>query len=164
MATYSTTLTATYISPLNDIERLQGWDTKFVIPYSFVAQASATTATDVVTVVLGNTPAKWMVDKARAVITTPFTTTGTGTITLQVGTTSSVAAFITAQSVLTAAALGQASTIDQLTNATATAARSIVATFTSAGEAGLSVLTAGSVTVLLNVQDQADNTFQPNVP
>lgn len=163
MATYTTTLPATYISPCNDIERLQGWNTKFVIPYSVVALASATTATDVVTVTLGATPAKWMVDKARAVITTAFTTTGTGTLSVQVGSTSSVAAFVTAQSVLTAAALGQASTIDQLTNATGTAAVSLVATFTSAAVASISPLTAGSITVLLNVQDQADGTFQPNV-
>lgn len=164
MATYATTLTATYITPLNDVERLQGWNTKFVIPYSFVAQASATTATDVVTVTLGSTPAKWMVDKARAVITTAFTATGTQTITVQFGTTSSVAAFISAQSVLTVAALGQASTIDQLTNATATAARSMVATFTNAGEGSLSACTAGSITLLANVQDQADATFTANVP
>lgn len=163
MATYTTTLPATYIAPLNDVERIQGWNKKFVIPYSVVALASASTATDVVTVTLGDTPAKWMVDKARAVITTAFTTTGTGTLSVQVGTTSSVAAFITAGSVLTAGALGQASTIDQLTNATATAAVSLVATFTSAAVASISPLTAGSVTVLLNVQDQADGTFQPNV-
>ncbi len=163
MATYTTTLPATYSAPLNDVERIQGWNRKFVIPYSVVALASASTVTDVVTVTLGSTPAAWMVDKARAVITTAFTTTGTGTLTVQVGTTSSVAAFITAQSTLTAGALGQASTIDQLTNATATAARSLVATFTSAAEAGIAVLTAGSITVLLNVQDQSDGTFQPNV-
>jgi len=161
MASYATTLTATYMTPLSDVERLQGWNTKFTIPYTFVAQASATTATDVVTVTLGSTPAKWMVDKARAVITTAFTTTGTGTLTVQVGTTSSIAAFISAQSVLTAAALGQASTIDQLTNATATAAVSLVATFTNAAAGSPSDKTAGSITILLNVQDQADNTFQP---
>jgi len=162
MAAYSTTLTASYTSPLNDVERLQGWNKKFVIPYTFVAQASATTATDVVTVVLGDTPAKWMVDKARAVVTTPFTATGTQTLTLQVGSTTSIAAFISAQSVLTAGALGQASTIDQLTNATGTSAVSLVATFTNAAAGSPSLTTAGSVTILLNVQDQADGTFQPN--
>jgi len=161
MATYATTLTATYISPLNDVERIQGFNKKFVIPYTFIAQASATTATDVVTVTLGSTPAKWIVNKALAVITTALTTTGTGTVSIQVGSTSSVAAFISAQSVLTVAALGQASTMDQLTNCTATAAVNLVATFTCAAEASLAVATAGSVTVLLNVLDQADGTFQP---
>jgi len=162
MAAYATTLTATYISPLNDVERIQGWNRKFVIPYTFVAQASATTATDVVTVTLGNTPAKWMVDKARAVVTTAFAGTGTQTLTMSVGTTSSVAAFITATSVLTAAAIPMASTLPVLTNATATAAVSLVATFTNAAASSPSAVTAGSVTILLNVQDQSDGTFQPN--
>lgn len=164
MASYATTLTATYISPLNDVERIQGWNKKFVIPYSFVAQASATTAADVVTVTLGDTPAKWMVDKARAVVTTAFTATGTQTLSIQVGTTSSIAAFITANSVLTVGAIPMASTLPVLTNATATAAVSLVATFTNAAAGSPSLTTAGSVTILLNVQDQADNTFQPNVP
>lgn len=161
MATYATTLTATLISPLNEVERGNGYNTKFVIPYTFVAQASATTATDVVTVTLGNTPAKWMVDNARAVVTTAFTTTGTQTLSIQVGTTSSIAAFISAQSVLTVAALGETSTLDQLTNATATAAVSLVATFTNAAAGSPSLETAGSVTILLNVQDQSDGTWQP---
>jgi len=162
MATYTTTLTATYISPLTDVERISGWNKKFVIPYTFVAQASATTATDVVTVTLGATPANWSVDRARAVVTTAFTTTGTQTLSIQVGTTSSIAAFITAQSVLTVATLGQASTIDQLTNATATAAVNLVATFTNAAAGSPSASTAGSVTILLNVNDTSDGTFQPN--
>ena len=84
MATYSTTLTATYSSALNDIENIQGWNRKFVIPYTFVAQASATTATDVVTVVLGDTPANWVINRARAVVTTAFTSTGTQTPTRRV--------------------------------------------------------------------------------
>jgi len=163
MASYATTLTATYISPLNDVERIQGYNTKFVIPYTFVAQASATTATDVVTVTLGATPAKWLVDSAVAVITTAFTATGTQTLSVQVGTTSSIAAFITAQSVLTVGALGQASTLSTLANATATAAVNLVATFTNAAAGSPSLETAGSITILLNIQDQSDLTFQPNV-
>lgn len=161
MASYSTTLTATYITPLNDVERLNGFNTKFVIPYSFVAQASATTATDVVTVTLGNTPANWTVDYARAVVSTAFTATGTQGLTIQVGSTSSVAAFITAQSVLTVATLNPASTIGVLTNCTATAAVSLVATFTNAGAGSPSASTAGSVTILLNMQDNSTGTFQP---
>jgi molybdopterin-binding protein len=161
MATYSTTLTASYITPLNTVEREQGFNKKFVIPYTFVAQASATTATDVVTVVLGATPANWTVDYARAVVTTAFTTTGTGTLTLQVGSTSSVAAFITAQSTLAVATLNPVSTIGVLTNCTATAAVNLVATFTNAGAGSPSDKTAGSVTILLNLQDNSDGTFQP---
>ena len=163
MASYATTLTATYISPLNDVERINGFNTKFVIPYTFVAQASATTITDVVTVTLGSTPANWVVANARAVITTAFTTTGTGTLTVQVGTTTSIAAFITAQSTLTVATLNGASTIPVLTNCTATAAKSLVATFTNAAEGSPSDKTAGSITILLDMQNVADATFQPGV-
>ena len=162
MAAYATTLAATLISPLTDIERLQGWNKKFVIPYTYVAQASATTATDVVTVTLGSTPAAWMVDKARAVVTTAFNVTGTGTLSMAIGTTSSVAAFIASTSVGAVGAIANASTLDQLTNATATAAVNLVATFTNAGAGSPSLTTAGSVTVLINVQDQSNGTFQPN--
>lgn len=162
MAAYSTTLPATFISPLNDVERIQGWNRKFVIPYTYVAQASATTATDVVTVTLGSTPTAWMVDKARAVVTTAFNVTGTGTLSMAVGTTSSVAAFVASTSVAAVGAIANVSTLDQLTNATATSAVNIVATFTNAGAGSPSATTTGSVTILLNVQDQADGTFQPN--
>lgn len=161
MASYATTLTATNISPLTDVERINGWNTKFVIPYTFVAQASATTVTDVVTVTLGATPANWAVGRARACITTAFTTTGTGTLSMQVGTTSSIAAFISAQSVLTVATLGQASTVDQLTNCTATAAVNLVATFTNAAEGSPSDKTAGSVTILLDISNIGSAAFQP---
>jgi len=162
MASYATTLTSTYIQPLTDVERINGGvNTKFVIPYSFVAQASATTATDVVTVTLGNTPANWVVDNARAVVTTAFTSTGTQTLTVQVGSTSSIAAFITAQSVFTVASLNQASTLPILTNATATAAVSLVATFTNAAAGSPSLCTAGSLTILLNMVDVSMGTFQP---
>jgi hypothetical protein len=39
---------------------------------------------------------------------------------------------------------------------------SLVATFTNAGAGSPSATTTGSVTILLNVQDQGDGTFQPN--
>lgn len=161
MASYATTLTATYISPLNDVERIQGFNRKLVIPYTFVAQASATTATDVVTVTLGNTPALWMIDNARAVVTTAFS--GTTALNLTVGTTSSTAAIIASTSVLTVAAIGMASGVPVLTNCTGTSALSLVATFTNATGGSPSAVTAGSVTLLLNVQDQSEATFVPNV-
>ena len=163
MATFTTTLTSTYSTPLNDVERINGWNKKYTIPFSFVAQASATTATDVVTVTLGNTPDIWAVNAARAYVSTAFTSTGTQTTILQVGTTSSIAAFITAQSVLTVASLNQASTLPILTNATATAAVSMVATFTNAAAGSLSAATAGSVTILLNVENITSNTYQPSL-
>jgi hypothetical protein len=165
MATYATTLTATNISPLNEVERINGWNKKFTIPYTFLAASGATTATDVLTVTLGNTPDIWAVNAARAVVTTAFTATGTQGLTMIVGTTSSTSAFITSQSVLTVASLNQASTLPILTNATATAAVSIVATFTNAGAGSIAASTAGSVTILLNVENVgASGTYQPLLP
>ena len=158
MATYTTTLPATFITPLNDVERIAGFNKKFVIPYTYVAQASATTATDVVTVTLGNTPAIWAVSNARAYVSTAFS--GTTALTIQVGSTSSIAAFISAQSVLTVASLNQVSTLPVLTNASATAAVSLVATFTNATGGSPSAVTAGSVTILLNVEEMAQPTYQ----
>ena len=158
MANYSTTLTATYTSPLNDVERIKGFNKKFVIPYSFVANASATTATDTVTVTLGATPDQWLVDKAAAYISTAFAGS-TGGITMNVGSTSSTSAFITAQSVKTIGALGMASTLPILTNATATASVNLVAVFTGATADSLSLVTAGSVTVLVNIDSLTSSTF-----
>jgi len=162
MATYTTTLTSTYTSALTDIENINGWNRKFVIPYTYLAQASATTATDVVTVALGNTPANWVVNRARVVVTTALSVTGTQTCTIQVGTTSSIAAFITAQSILTVASLGAASTLGQLTNATGTSSLGLLATFTNAAAGSLSATTAFSCTILLDVQDVSASIYQPN--
>ena len=162
MATFTTTLTATYTSALTDIENINGWNRKFVIPYTFLAQASATTATDVVTVALGNTPANWVITRARVVVTTALNITGTQTCTIQVGTTSSIAAFVSAQSILTVASLGQASTLGQLTNATGTSALGLLATFTNAAAGSLSATTAFSCTILLDVQDVSASIYQPN--
>ncbi len=162
MATYTTTLTSTYTSALTDLENINGWNRKFVIPYTFLAQASATTATDVVTVALGNTPANWVVNRARVVVTTALNITGTQTCTIQVGTTSSIAAFVSAQSILTVASLGQASTLGQLTNATGTSSLGLLATFTNAAAGSLSATTAFSCTILLDVQDVSASIYQPN--
>jgi len=162
MATYTTTLAATYTSALTDIENINGWNRKFVIPYTYLAQASATTATDVVTVALGNTPANWVVNRARVVVTTALNISGTQTCTIQVGTTSSIAAFVSAQSILTVASLGQASTIGQLTNATGTSSLGLLATFTNAAAGSLSATTAFSCTILLDVQDVSASIYQPN--
>ena len=161
MATFTTTLTATYTSALTDIENINGWNRKFVIPYTFLAQASATTATDVVTVALGNTPANWVINRARVVVTTALNITGTQTCTIQVGTTSSIAACVSAQSILTVASLGQASTLGQLTNATGTSALGLLATFTNAAAGSLSATTAFSCTILLDVQDVSASIYQP---
>ena len=126
---------------------------KYTIPYSDVAVTSATLTADTVTVTLGALPDKWLVDKALVNITTAFA--GTTALTINVGTTTSTSAFVTAQSVLTAGVLPMASTVPVLTNATATASKNIVAVFTNATGGSPSALTAGSLDVYLNVQNAA---------
>jgi len=154
MADFPITLSGNRKYPLNDIERgCSGVTIKYTIPYSDVAVTSATLTADTVTVTLGALPDKWLVDKALVNITTAFA--GTTALTINVGTTTSTSAFVTAQSVLTAGVLGMASTVPVLTNATATASKNLVAVFTNATGGSPSALTAGSLDIYLNVQNAA---------
>jgi len=150
MADYPVTLTGARKSALADVERINGYSHKFTIPYSDIAVATATGASDTVTVTLGALPAKWAVNSARANITTAFA--GTTALTMVVGTTTTTNAFIASASVLTAATLGSNVT-DALTNATATATKNLVAVFTNATGGSPSALTAGSLDIYLNIQD-----------
>jgi len=154
MADFPITLSGNRKYPLTDIERgCSGVTIKYTIPYSDVAVTSATLTADTVTVTLGALPDKWLVDKALVNITTAFA--GTTALTINVGTTTSTSAFVTAQSVLTAGVLAMASTVPVLTNATATASKNLVAVFTNATGGSPSALTAGSLDVYLNVQNAA---------
>lgn len=152
MANYAVTLSSARKYVLTDMERaVSGFSHKFTIPYSDLTSAGATTATDTVTVTLGATPSLWAVDKA--VVNIPTAYAGTTALTISVGSTSSTSAFVTAQSVLTAGALGMASGVPVLTNATATASVSLVATFTNATGGSISALSAGSLDIFLNIWD-----------
>lgn len=150
MADTPITLSRTRISPLSTDETANtGFTDKFTILYSDIAYGTG--STDTVTVTLGSTPAKWYVDKAQASITTAFA--GTTALTVTVGTTTTTNAFVTAQSVLTAGQLGGASGLPVLTNATATAAKNLVAVFTNATGGSPSALTAGQVNLYLRLVD-----------
>lgn len=152
MASFTTALSASRICPLSEEERsTTGFTHKFTILYSDVAIASASGATDDVTVSFGSTPAKWLVDKALANVKTAFA--GTTALTVEVGTTSSVAAFVSSTSVLTAGAIKMVSTVPVLTNATATAAVTLQAKFTNATGGSPSALTAGQLDVYLRLLD-----------
>tara|TARA_R110000868_G_scaffold366441_1_gene629348 strand:- start:5896 stop:6372 length:477 start_codon:yes stop_codon:yes gene_type:complete len=150
MADYPVTLSGARKSPLTDVERINGFSTKYTIPYSDVAVATATGNADTVTVTLGALPARWAVNKALVNITTAFA--GTTALTIIVGTTSTTNAFISSTSVLTAATIGSGLS-DALTNATATATKNLVAIFTNATGGSPSALTAGSLDIYLNVLD-----------
>lgn len=157
MAAIAYTLTSARKFPIADVEQIRnGFNVKFSIPYSDFAGSSstATAATDVVTIALGATPALWMVDKALANVTTAFAVTGTQTITMSVGTTTNVGAFITAKSVTTVAVLTPSTgpnTVETITQAAATATIGLVAVFTNAAANSLSTVTAGQVDVYLSL-------------
>lgn len=154
MATYAVTLASARKTVLTDIERaVTGFSHKFTVLAADLTSAGATTATDVVTLTLGATPALWAVDKALVNVTTAYA--GTTALTMTVGTTSSVSAFVTSQSVLTVAALGMASGVPALTNATATSSLSMVATLTNATGGSISALTAGQLDIFLNILNTA---------
>lgn len=151
MANYNVTLPVGQTTPVTDIGRIWGYNRKATIKYTDVAVASATTSTDTVTVLLGNTPAKWGINKALVNITTAFA--GTSALTMTVGTPGTANAMITSTSVLTAGMLGQASGVAVMTNLTSTAATTIQAVFTNATGDSPSALTAGQLDIYYNVMD-----------
>lgn len=150
MANFNLTLAGSRKTVLADIERaVCGFSQKFTILASDLTSLGATTATDTVTVTLGATPPTWLVDKALVNVTTAFV--GTTALTMTVGTTSSTSAFITSQSVLTVAALGMASGVPALTNATATTSLNMVAVLTNATGGSISALTGGQLDIFVNL-------------
>lgn len=152
--TYNVTFNRAKITPLSETEAAFGENTiKYHIDYTDVAVAAATGSTDVINFILGSTPAQWMVTNGKVNITTAFA--GTTALTLTVGTSSSVAAFVSSASVLTAGVLPAVTTLASLTNANGTAAVSFVAVFTNATGGSPSALTAGALDIYLNVLPQA---------
>lgn len=131
----------------------QGWTHKFKLQASDIAVTSATASTDTVTVTLGNTPAtNWAVTRAFAVINTAYT--GTTALTVQVGTTTAISAFLAATSVLSGSHIVPSGGF----NATATPGSSfgttttgLVARFTNATGGSPSALTAGDIDLYLTL-------------
>ena len=149
MADTAVTIARSRVAPLTNEEASLGYNRKFRVLYSDIAYGTG--STDTVTMTLGSTPAKFLIDKALVNVKTAFA--GTTALTVIVGTTTSTSALVTAQSVLTAGCLGQASGVHVLTNSTGTAAKSLVATFTNATGGSPSALTAGELDILLRVVD-----------
>lgn len=153
MANYNVTLTRARMSTLSLNEQAgnAGFTHKYTIPYSDLTSAGATTATDTVTVLLGATPSLYRVRNAGVNITTAYA--GTTALTVQVGSTTTANAYVTAQSVLTAGFLQGVPTSAALV--TGTASVSMTATFTNATGGSISSLTAGSIDIFLAVDDDA---------
>jgi len=160
MADQSVTLaTATSASGGIKIERLSaeqtrqtGFTHRWKIPFDVINNAAWTAQGDTVTVTLGSTGPDFLIDKAVAVVTTAFATTGT--LSMQVGTTADFDNFLDDQSVKTAAVLIGLQGADPVTEAgtVGVAAASLVARFTTQASTGApSNITAGSVDIMLGV-------------
>jgi hypothetical protein len=165
MADQAVTLaTATSASKGIKIEQLSAEQTRqtgfthyFRVPFDILNNSSWTTQGDTVTVTLGSTPAKFLVDKALVNISTAFATTGT--LTIQVGTDGDPDNFIDAQSAKTAAVLAGASGALPVTEAGTydVASDVLVARFTTQSATGAPAdITAGVAEIFLGVRDLND--------
>jgi hypothetical protein len=152
MADTAVTIARARTSELSLQEQARGFSNKFNVKYSDVAYGSG--STDTVTLTLGALPSNYVLNNALVNITTAFA--GTTAFTIQVGTTTSSTALVTAQSVKTAGVLAGVPTTATLVKGTATA--NLVAVFTNATGGSPSALTAGELDIYLNIVDLSDPT------
>jgi len=152
MATTAITISPTRVTPLSEQEvAATGFNARFRVLSTDILYGTGTS--DIVTMTLGATPAKWYIDKAGVNISTAFA--GITVASIIVGTTSSTAALTSSTSILTAAFLNQTVGTPILTNTTGTASVNLVATFTAAGTGGPAALTAGQLDIYLNLTNTA---------
>ena len=152
MADTAVTIARADTSQLSLQEQSRGFSNKFHVDYSDVAFGSG--SSDTVTMTLGALPSKFVLNNALVNITTAFA--GTTAFSINVGTTSSTSALVTAQSVKTAGVLAGVPTTATLVKGTASV--NLVATFTNATGGSPSALTAGALDIYLNIVDLSDPT------
>jgi len=137
--------------------RQTGFTHRWRIPFDVINTSTWTGQGDTVTVTLGSTPTKFLVDRAAFVVTTAFATTGT--LDLEVGTDGDPNNFIDAQSATTAAVIlaDTGATVKTEAGSMGVASDVLVARFTTQAATGApSDITAGSVDILLGVIDLGD--------
>ena len=140
-----------------EVTRQTGFTHRYRIPFDVLNNAAWTGQGDTVTVTLGSTPTKFLVDKALVNISTAFATTGT--LTIQVGTDGDPDNFVDAQDAKTAATLAGAAGALPVTEAGSygVARDVLVARFTTQGSTGAPAdITAGVAEVFLSVKDLSD--------
>lgn len=152
MADTAVTISRADTSQLSLQEQARGFSNKFHVDYPDVALGTG--STDTVTLTLGALPSNFVINNALVNITTAFA--GTTAFSVNVGTTSSTSAFVTAQSVKTAGVLTGVPTTAALVKGTASV--SLVAVFTNATGGSPSALTAGALDIYLNIVDLSDPT------
>lgn len=155
MGNTNVTLASQYCKVLSAEEvRQTGFTHAFTIPYTTISAVSGGVTTDTVTVTLGTTPARFLIDRATWDVTTAFTTTATGTLTAGLGTSSQVATFLAAKDMLTAGP-GTTTTLAATTYASGTSAVSLVSRFTTGTAGAPSDVATGSVTLFIRMIDLA---------
>ena len=152
MADTAVTISRADTSQLSLQEQARGFSNKFHVDYSDVALGTG--STDTVTLTLGALPSNFVLNNALVNITTAFA--GTTAFSINVGTTSSTSALVTAQSVKTAGVLAGVPTTATLVKGTASV--NLVAIFTNATGGSPSALTAGALDIYLNIVDLSDPT------
>lgn len=152
MADTAVTISRADTSQLSLQEQARGFSNKFHVDYSDVALGTG--STDTVTLTLGALPSNFVLNNALVNVTTAFA--GTTAFSINVGTTSSTSALVTAQSVKTAGVLAGVPTTATLVKGTASV--SLVAIFTNATGGSPSALTAGALDIYLNIVDLSDPT------
>jgi hypothetical protein len=152
MADTAVTITRADLSQLSLQEQARGFSNKFHVDYPDVAFGAGNA--DTVTLTLGTLPSNFIINGALVNITTAFV--GTTAFSINVGTTSSTSALVTAQSVKTAGVLTGVPTTAALVKGTASV--NLVAIFTNATGGSPSALTAGALDIYLNIVDLSDPT------
>ena len=152
MADTAVTISRADTSQLSLQEQARGFSNKFHVDYSDVALGTG--STDTVTLTLGALPSNFVINNSLVNITTAFA--GTTAFSVNVGTTSSTSALVTAQSVKTAGVLTGVPTTAALVKGTASV--NLVAIFTNATGGSPSALTAGALDIYLNIVDLSDQT------
>lgn len=154
MANTDVTLGNARKNVLSNQERAQGFTHKYTIKYTDIDEGSG--SSDTVTVALGNTPTDFIISKAMVNVRTAMT--GTGALTIQVGTDGDPNNFITATSVTAVgpiiSAVGAAPVT--LAGTYAAASDALEALFTNSSSGSPSALTAGELDIYLAMHSAND--------
>lgn len=155
MANTNVTISKAKVSAMPLPEHASGFNRKFHVDFSDVNLGTGNADTVTVNLgTIGNANGAWLVAQAIVQVTTAFA--GTTAFTVQVGTTTSANAFITATSVLSAGCIqptNGASTVAAPAAAAGTSTITIQAVFTNATGGSPSALTAGALDIFLAAYD-----------
>lgn len=157
MANYNVTIAGANVSPLVKPEQSQGgYTVRYQIPYTTLTTSGASAAADTVSVILGTTPATWIVSSLLVDIPVAFAgTAGASATTCTIGTTTTATAFASSFSLLSAGVYqppNGPNTVATPSAATGTSTITMQAVVTQT--CGLiSGFTTGFMTILLGLYD-----------